>query len=267
MKRFVEARTAGKHACFPSCLDDYVGADNPVRVVDVFVDELDLAALGFAGVVPEATGRPAYHPATLLKIYIYGYLNRIQSSRRLERETPAQHRADVADRPADAGLQDDRRLPPRQRAGDPRGLRAVRRAVPSAEPVHARRSLRSTAASSRRSTTATRTSPWPRSPSASEQVEASIARYLAALGPRRPARTSDMAEAKTIRLKEKIEGLRRADAVPQGDGPAGRGRARQTGLADRSRCPLDGDQRQGHGHRRLQRADRGRCRAPSDRRA
>jgi transposase len=67
-------------------LDDYVGEDNPVRVVEVFIDELDLAALGFAGVVPEATGRPSYHPATLLKIYLYGYLNRIASSRRLERE-------------------------------------------------------------------------------------------------------------------------------------------------------------------------------------
>jgi transposase len=67
-------------------LDDYVGENNPVRVVDAFIDELDLAVLGFAGVVPEATGRPSYHPATLLKIYLYGYLNRVQSSRRLERE-------------------------------------------------------------------------------------------------------------------------------------------------------------------------------------
>jgi transposase len=61
--------------------------DNPVRVIEVFVDELDLHALGFACVVPETTGRPAYHPATMLKIYVYGYINQIQSSRRLERET------------------------------------------------------------------------------------------------------------------------------------------------------------------------------------
>src|SRR5215813_12531375 len=71
----------------PECLDDFVGEDNPVRVVDAFIEELDLAVLGFAGVVPEATGRPSYHPAMLLKIYLYGYLNRVQSSRRLERET------------------------------------------------------------------------------------------------------------------------------------------------------------------------------------
>jgi transposase len=70
----------------PEQLDDYVTDNNLVRVVDVFVDELDLAKLGFEGVTPTQTGRPAYHPAVLLKLYIYGYLNRIQSSRRLERE-------------------------------------------------------------------------------------------------------------------------------------------------------------------------------------
>ncbi len=70
----------------PECLDDYIGEDNPVRVVDAFIDEFDLEALGFEGVTAAATGRPSYHPAVLLKIYVYGYLNRIQSSRRLERE-------------------------------------------------------------------------------------------------------------------------------------------------------------------------------------
>jgi transposase len=86
MKRFVEGQDRSQLILLPDCLDDYVGEDNPVRIVDAFIDELDLAALGFAGVVPEATGRPSYHPATLLKIYLYGYLNRVQSSRRLERE-------------------------------------------------------------------------------------------------------------------------------------------------------------------------------------
>jgi transposase len=87
MKRFVEGEDRLQVALLPHCLDDYVTENNPVRVIEAFVDELDLMTLGFEGVVPEATGRPAYHPATLLKIYVYGYLNRVQSSRRLERET------------------------------------------------------------------------------------------------------------------------------------------------------------------------------------
>lgn len=86
MKRFIEGEARTQVTLLPECLDDYVTEENPVRVVDVFVDELDLGALGFEGVDPAATGRPAYHPAVLLKIYIYGYLNRIQSSHRLERE-------------------------------------------------------------------------------------------------------------------------------------------------------------------------------------
>src|ERR1700731_1468460 len=86
MTRFVVGDDRGQSTLFPERLDDYVGYDNPVRAIDVFVDELDLGELGFGGVEPRATGRPAYHPATLLKIYIYGYLNRVQSSRRIERE-------------------------------------------------------------------------------------------------------------------------------------------------------------------------------------
>jgi len=86
MRRFIEGEDRTQITLLPECLDDYVGEDNPVRVVEVFVDELDLGALGFEGVDPAATGRPAYHPSVLLKLYIYGYLNRLQSSRRLERE-------------------------------------------------------------------------------------------------------------------------------------------------------------------------------------
>src|SRR5271155_1076116 len=86
MKRFIEGEDRRQATLLPDSLEDYVTEDNPVRVVDVFIDELDLEALGFAGVVPEVTGRPAYHPAVLLKIYVYGYINQIASSRRLERE-------------------------------------------------------------------------------------------------------------------------------------------------------------------------------------
>src|SRR5271167_4321693 len=86
MTRFVVGEDRSQSTLFPERLDDYIGDDNPVRAIDVFVDELDLGELGFVGVAPAATGRPSYHPAPLLKIYIYGYFNRVQSSRRLERE-------------------------------------------------------------------------------------------------------------------------------------------------------------------------------------
>lgn len=87
MPRFVEGEGRKQPTLFPECLDDFIDEDNPVRAIDAYVDELDLRRLGFEGAEPEETGRPSYHPATLLRIYIYGYLNRIQSSRRLERET------------------------------------------------------------------------------------------------------------------------------------------------------------------------------------
>jgi transposase len=86
MKRFVAGEDRRQGVLLPEFLDDWVSEENPVRVIDAFVDALDLGALGFEGVVPEATGRPAYHPALLLKIFIYGYINQVASSRRLERE-------------------------------------------------------------------------------------------------------------------------------------------------------------------------------------
>src|SRR3982074_104721 len=86
MHRFIDGEDRMQQTLLPNSLEDYVGEENPVRVIEVFIEELDLAALGFSGMTPAATGRPAYHPSTLLKIYLYGYLNRFQSSRRLERE-------------------------------------------------------------------------------------------------------------------------------------------------------------------------------------
>src|SRR6202521_4524449 len=86
MRRFVEEADRGQWTLLPECLDDSIDESNPVRVIDVFVDALDLAEMSFEGLEPAATGRPSYHPSVLLKLYIYGYLNRVQSSRRLERE-------------------------------------------------------------------------------------------------------------------------------------------------------------------------------------
>jgi transposase len=110
MKRFVEGTDRGQSTLFPECLDDWIDENNPVRVIDAFVDTLDLAELEFEGVEPAETGRPAYHPSALLKLYVYGYLNRVQSSRRLERgaKRNGRDRADEA-RPAPAA---DRRARP-----------------------------------------------------------------------------------------------------------------------------------------------------------
>ncbi len=86
MNRFVEGDDRKQVALLPECVDDYIGQDNPVRIMDVFVDEPDLSELGFNGITPAVTGRPSYHPGVMLKIYICGYLNRVPHSRRLERE-------------------------------------------------------------------------------------------------------------------------------------------------------------------------------------
>jgi len=86
MTRFIEGESRTQTTLFPECLEDYVDEENPVRLIDFFVDELPLTRLGFEGMKPKATGRPAYHPTLMLKLYIYGYLNRIQSTRRLEQE-------------------------------------------------------------------------------------------------------------------------------------------------------------------------------------
>jgi transposase len=86
MRRFIEETDHGQWTLLPECLADFIDESNPVHVIDVFVDALDLAEMSFEGAEPAATGRPSYHPSVLLKLYIYGYLNRVQSSRRLERE-------------------------------------------------------------------------------------------------------------------------------------------------------------------------------------
>jgi transposase len=87
MSGFIDEADRNQGILLPERVEEYVSEDNPVRVIDAFIGELDLAKLGFERMEPKSTGRPGYHPATMLKIYLYGYLNRIQSSRRLEQET------------------------------------------------------------------------------------------------------------------------------------------------------------------------------------
>ena len=207
MKRFVEGEDRRQGVLLPEYLDDYVDEDNPVRVVDVFVGDLDLAELGFDGVVPEATGRPAYHPSTLLKIYLYGYLNRVQSSRRLERE---------AQRNIELMWLTGRLAPDFKTIADfRRDNGAAIRAVCTQFVVLCRRLKLFTGAVvaidgskfkavNNRDKNFTVTKVGKRL----EQVDASIVRYLAALD-RADREEGDIAEAKSGRLKEKIAGLRR----------------------------------------------------------
>ena len=207
MKRFIEGEDRRQATLLPESLEDYVAEDNPVRVIDVFIDELDLGALGFGGVVPEATGRPAYHPATLLKIYLYGYLNRIQSSRRLERETQ---------RNIELMWLTGRLMPDFKTIADFRRNNgpAIRAACAQFIVLCRQFNLFTRAVvaidGSKFKAVNTRDKNFTQAKVAKriEQVEASIARYLAALD-RADRQDGDVAEAKASRLKEKIAGLRR----------------------------------------------------------
>ena len=207
MPRFVEGEDRRQSWLMPGSLDDYVTEDNPVRVVEVYIDELDLGPLGFAGVQPAVTGRPAYHPSTMLKIYLYGYLNRIQSSRRLERE--AQRNIELMwltgrlspDFKTIANFRKDNgeaiRAVCSQFVALCRGLDLFTKAVVAIDgskfkAVNNRDKNYTVAKVAKRM----------------EQVDASISRYLTALD-RADREESDLTEAKTSRIKEKIAGLRR----------------------------------------------------------
>jgi transposase len=207
MKRFVEGEDRLQGALLPHCLDDYVTENNPVRVIEAFIDELDLGILGFEGVVPETTGRPAYHPATLLKIYLYGYLNRVQSSRRLERE--AQRNTELMW--LIGRLAPDFKTIADFRKNNGGSIRAVcsqfvvlcRQLGLFTRAVFAIDGSKFKAVNNRdKNYTVAKVT------GRMEQVNASIARYLRALD-QADREESDIAESKSDRLKEKIAGLRR----------------------------------------------------------
>ena len=206
MRRFIDGEDRMQQTLLPNSLEDYVSEENPVRVIEAFIEELDLAALGFSGMTPAATGRPAYHPSTLLKIYLYGYLNRVQSSRRLERET--QRNIEVMW--LTGRLMPDFKTIADFRKDNGAAIRAVcrqfvelcRRLKLFTGAVIAIDGSKFKAVNNRDQnyTVAKVTGRM-------EQVEASIARYLRALD-RADREESDIAEAKSVRLKEKIAGLR-----------------------------------------------------------
>ena len=238
MKRFVEGEGRGQVTLLPECLDDFIAEDNPVRVVDAFVEELDLQALGFEGVEPADTGRPSYHPSVLLKIYIYGYLNRVQSSRRLERECQrnvelmwltgrlAPDFKTIADFRRDSGkgirnacrqfvmiCRQLKLLSQGSVAVDGSKFKAVNDRDRNFTPHKLEQRLR--------------------------QVEESIKRYLDALDTADRTQPADL-ELRTVRLNDKLSTLRAQMQQLREMEKETPGQTRQAAVVDRSRCPLNG---------------------------
>jgi transposase len=206
MKRFVEGEDRRQGVLLPEYLDDWVSEENPVRAIDVFVDELDLAALGFEGVEPAVTGRPGYHPGLMLKLYVYGYINQVASSRRLEREAGrnvelmwltgrlAPDFKTIADFRKDNG--------PAIRAACRQFVELCRKVGLFAQAVAAIDGSKFKAVNARdKNFTPAKLK------ARREQVEASIARYLDAVDTA-DRQEGELAEAKAERLKEKIAKLR-----------------------------------------------------------
>ncbi len=266
MKRFIEGVDRGQSTLFPERLEDWIGEDNAVRVIDIFVEELDLAELGFGGVDPEATGRPSYHPSVLLKLYIYGYLNRVQSSRRLERE---------AGRNVEVMWLTGRLAPDHKTIADFRkdNGRAIRQVCARFVVLCRTMGLLGQASvaidGSKFKAVNNRDKNFTHAKMARRlaQIEESVVRYLQQLDSADRQGPSEALDTKTTRLKEKIaklkEEMQRLHALEGAD-------ARHSGpadLVDRSRCALDGEQRPRLRSRRLQRANRCRYEASSDRHA
>ena len=219
MGRFVEGDDRSQSLLLPESLDDYVDEDNPVRVIEAFIDALDLGELGFVGMVPAVTGRPAYHPSSMLKIYLYGYLNRIQSSRRLEREAGR----NIELMWLTGRLTPDFKTIANFRRDNGPGIGAVcsqfvvlcRKLGLFSAAVVAIDGSKFKAVNNRDKNYTVH-----KVEARIEQVDASITRYLAALD-RADREESDIPEAKVTRLKDKIAGLHRQMQDLKADGQAG----------------------------------------------
>ena len=207
MRRFVEGTNCGQSALFPECLEDWIDENNPVQVIDVFVDELDLAELGFSGVEPEATGRPSYHPAVLLKLYIYGYLNRVQSSRRLERE--AGRNVEVMWLTGRL-VPDTRRLPTSAKTMAAPIRQVCARFVALCRTMGLLMQASVAIDGSKFKAVNNRDKNYTRAKMERRmaQIEESVARYLATARHCRPAGASEALKTKTTGLKEKITKLK-----------------------------------------------------------
>jgi transposase len=206
MKRFVEGEDRRQGVLLPEFLDDYVSEENPVRVIEAFVEALDLEALGFEGVVPEATGRPGYHPGLLLKIYVYGYINQVASSRRLERE--AQRNVELMW--LTGRLAPDFKTIADFRKDNGAAIRATcRRFVDLCRRLELFTHALAAIDGSKFKAVNARDRNYTRSKlkKRMDQVEASIARYMAAMETA-DRQEGELAQAKSVRLKDKIAQLR-----------------------------------------------------------
>ena len=262
MKRFIQGESRTQSTLLPELLDDYIDEANPVRVIDVYVDELDLGKLGFSGVDPAATGRPAYHPAVLLKLYIYGYLNRIQSSRRLEKES----QRNVELMWLTGRLMPDFKTIANFRKDNGPAIRSTCRQFVVlcqrlgffSEALVAIDGSKFKAVNNR-----DRNFTQAKLQRRMAEIEASISRYLTDLD------TADRqapaaAQAKKERLQDKIAALKtQMKELKEIEVKFG-GHVRQADFPDRSRCPLHEDAR--HGHCGLQRPNGRGCEASPGRR-
>jgi transposase len=206
MGRFVEGEDRRQGALLPEYLDEYISEENPVRVIDVFVDGLDLAALGFSGVVPEATGRPAYHPGVLLKIYVYGYINQIASSRRLEREA---HRNVELMWLAQRLAPDFKTIADFRKTNGPAIRATCRQFIALCQRLDLFTQALVAIDGSKFKAVNARDKNFTKAKlrTRMEQVDASIARYLSALETA-DRQDGEVAQAKSVRLKDKIAALK-----------------------------------------------------------
>ena len=271
MKGFVQGADRQQTTLLPECLDDWVDESNPVRAVDVFVDALELRDLGFDGVDPAATGRPGYHPSPMLKLYIYGYLNRVQSSRRLERE---------AGRNLEVMWLTGRLVPDHKTIADFRKDNgpAIKKVCAQFVALCRKMGLLAKASvaidGSKFKAVNSRDNNFTKGKMERRlaQIEESVARYLGQLdtADRQTAAgevPSEELAARTTRLKEKLskleEEVKRLKAIEKERLAAP---DQQISFTDPD-FPLDGDQRARLRHGRLQRASGRRYDEPSDRRA
>ena len=256
MKRFIAGADRGQSTLLPECLDDFIDESNPVRVIDAFVDALDLGELGFDGVVPEATGRPSYHPSAMLKLYIYGYLNRVQSSRRLEREAGRNLEVIWLLRRL---TPDDKTIADFRKDNGPALKKVCSQFVELCREMGLLTKASVAIDGSKFKAVNNRDKNFTRGKVERRraQLEESIARYLSQLDTADRQEPSETLALKTERLREKLAKLDEEMAKLAAIEKRMLAWVRPTDLADRSRQPLDGHERARLRRSRLQRAGGG----------